>query len=780
MTAHSDNPGVTTASHWGALRAWAENGRIRVEAFAEDHRPTPNLEAIAALPFMESRIRRPAARKSFLAKRAGHAALRGRDEWVPLSWEEALDLAGAEINRIYDLYGPSAVWGHSYGWKSSGAVHSPVSLVRRLLALRGGFLNGDNNYSNAAMRKILPYVIGEKHVRPQSLAVIAEKTERLVFWGADPDVTNDIDWFAPVHADADYTNRLIEKARKGEIRAIALNPVRPSTAEKFGAEWIPVRPGTDCALMAALCQVLDAEGLADRGFLSRCTHGSEKFLAYIRGDEDGTPKTPEWASPVTGVWPDRIRTLARELAGHRSYLIFGWGPQRAKYGEQFHWMAYALGAMLGQIGLPGGGVSGESHTGSGGAPQTDGSFVFNLPTPRAPAVEPRHPFEGSRVIPVARFVDCIENPGKTIRFNGTECTYPTLRLLFWAGGNPFAHQPDTLRLERAWRNPQVECAIVCDTHWTATAKHADIVLPACTFFERNDITGIGEYSKDEIVAMHRVIEPMHDSRTDYWIFSELSKRLGIFDAFTEGKDEWGWMRALYAGAQQFSGGAVLPSFDDFWAAGRIRFEPTEEGRNYVDFADFRADPKAHPLKTPSGLIELYSETIEGFGYDDCPPHPAYLEPPEGFARATERFPLSLVAPKTKRRLHSQLDERANFRDGRQDFEPVEINPEDAAFRGISTGDLVLVRSARGAAMGRALVTDRVMRRVVALRHGAWFDPREIGDEIMDLHGNSNTLTMDEPASSLSCGNVASTANVEVRKWKGKPPAILAFSRPEGA
>ena len=773
---------LTTASHWGAMTACLDGERILVKPLAEDERPSPCLDAVARLPFLQSRIQRPAVRRAFLEKRLDHAALRGKDEWVPLSWPEALDLAASEINRIYDVYGPSAVFGHSYGWKSSGALHAPCNLVRRLLALRGGCVRGVNTYSNAAAATILPYVIGTKHPRPQSLEMIVQHAERLVFWGADPAITNDIDWFTGIHADAPWTRRLAEKARAGRLRTYAINPLRPETAREFGAQWLPVRPGTDAALMLALIWTLDAEDLIDREFLQRCTHGSEALLAYVRGQEDGIEKTPRWAAGVTGLPEDRIRPLARDLASHRTYLICGWGPQRAKYGEQFHWMAFALAAALGQIGLPGGGLTEECHKGSGGAPEGPGPFLSGIPVPGTPAIPPSRPFEGSRAIPTARFVDAIEHPGKTIDFNGGRCTYPAIRLLLWAGGNPFSHQPDTLRLERAWRSSQLESVIVCDTHWSATAKHADIVLPACTFFERSDITACGEHSNDGLIAMHRILPPRFDSRSDYWIFTELAKRLGIGPAFTEGLDESGWIRKLYCGAAQkaASAGVSLPPFEEFWEKGKALIPPGDEARRFVDFALFRADPKQHPLSTPSGLIELYSERIASFHYADCPPHPAWLEPPEGVSRATQRFPFTLISPKSRKRLHSQLDELANLQNGRQDFEPLEIHPEDAALRGIADGDLVLIQSPRGATLARARCTADVMRCVVVLRHGAWLDPLEMDDETLDRHGCANMLLMDEPASSLSCGNISSGASVQVFKWQEEEPAIEAFMPPEGA
>ena len=149
---------------------------------------------------------------------------------------------------------------------------------------------------------------------------------------------------------------------------------------------------------------------------------------------------------------------------------------------------------------------------------------------------------------MARFADCFVNPGKVIDFNGTKVTYPEVRLVMWAGGNPFAHQPDTMNLERAWKKP--ETVIVTDTVWTATARHADIVLPAATAFEHADITNIGTYSNDGIVAMQQAIEPQWESKSDYWIFSQLAERLGCQEAFTEGLDEMGWIRRLYGDAQK--------------------------------------------------------------------------------------------------------------------------------------------------------------------------------------------------------------------------------------
>ncbi|MDL2059941.1 molybdopterin-dependent oxidoreductase [Mesosutterella sp. AGMB02718] len=772
MSTHEPiSPGLTTASHWGVFRAWPQAGKIGAAALKCDRRGIPNLRAVTELPFLENRIRTPAARASFLEKRAGYTHLRGEDRWVALSWPEALDLAGSEINRIYDLYGPSAVFGHSYGWKSSGALHAPAALIRRMLALRGGYVRGENNYSNAAMRKILPYVVGQKHLRPQCLEVIAEHTERLVFWGADPEVTNEIDWFSTVHSSEPAWEKIEQRARSGALRTFAVNPVRPLSARRFASEWLPVRPGTDAALMLAMIHVLDEENLCDRDFLRTHVHGLEAFLDYVRGKDDGCPKSPDWAAPICGLPAETIARFARELAAHRTFLMLGWGPQRARFGEQFHWAGFALAAFLGQMGLPGGGVSGENHTGDGGAPESAGPWVENLPVPQSAAPCP--------VIPTARFADCLRHPGRTIDFNGRRCTYPMLRLMLWGGGNPFAHQPDSLGLYHAWRSQQLEAVIVCDTHWSATAKMADIVLPACTFFERNDISGVGEYSRDGIAAMHRIIPPMYDSRTDYWIFSELAERLGVGKAFTQGLDEEGWLHRLYgeAAGRARESGLTLPSFNAFWEKGWVPFPVPEKARGFVDFALFREDPERHPLPTPSGRIELFSEKIASFGYGDCPPHPAWLDPAPEDPRVRSRFPLRLVSPKSRFRLHSQLDPCPRKDRGPSDPEWLRIHPRDARARAIAQGDLVLARSPRGALLARASVTEDVMEGTVALAHGAWFEPEWVGDELLDLHGSSNTLTEDVPTSALACGNTASAFDVEVCRCREQDFPFRPFAHP---
>lgn len=313
-----------TASHWGLFYALTKEGRLTgARPFEKDRAPSPNLEDIANLPYAEARILEPMVRRGFLEKRAESRADRGNDSYVPVSWEKALDLAADAIRSTYRDFGPSAVWGRSYGWKSPGSVNNSIALLQRLLNLMGGYIETGNSYSTAAIGTILPYALGMKDPRSTGWDTILEHTERIVLWGCDPLVTNDIDWTTTLHEATEIFRSLKGRPR---IRTIAVNPVCPKTAQEIGSQWIAVKPGTDCALMLGLLYVLIEEKLADEAFLSRCTTGWPELRSYVLGDEDGIPKTPAWAASESGVPAGDIEALARDMASHRTMIMFGWGP----------------------------------------------------------------------------------------------------------------------------------------------------------------------------------------------------------------------------------------------------------------------------------------------------------------------------------------------------------------------------------------------------------------------------------------------------------------------
>lgn len=251
--------------------------------------------------------------------------------------------------------------------------------------------------------------------------------------------------------------------------------------------------------------------------------------------------------------------------------------------------------------------------------------------------------ESLATIPLARFTDCFLNPGKTIDYNGKKITYPDIRLVFWSGGNAFAQQEDTNGLIKAWKRP--ETTIVCDTVWTASACFADIVLPACTSLERVDITSIGSYSNLGYVAMQQAIEPQYESHSDFWIYRELSKKMGFEKEFTEGLDEMGWIRRFYENAAKEArvNGLEMPSFEEFWARGYVLFPVDQDARRYNYLGDFRRNPIVNPLGTESGKIEIFSKKIESYKYDDCPAHPTWMEPTEWLgAKMAEEYPFAFT------------------------------------------------------------------------------------------------------------------------------------------
>ncbi len=263
---------------------------------------------------------------------------------------------------------------------------------------------------------------------------------------------------------------------------------------------------------------------------------------------------------------------------------------------------------------------------------------------------------GLASIPLARIADMLLNPGKVIDFNGDKITYPDIQMIYWVGGNPFVHHQDTNTLIRAWRKP--ETVVVHDMFWTPTARHADIVLPANTSYERNDIEQGGSYSLRLMTPMRKAVEPLYESRSDFDIFNTLAKALGYGNGFDDGKTEMEWIEGFYDAAltQAKARRIDMPDFDTFWNGDQpLVFEADEEGLNYVRYADFREEPLLEPLGTPSGKIELFSRAIEAMGYDDCPPHPTWMEPVEWQGQADATFPLHLDTAHPKYRLHSQLN-----------------------------------------------------------------------------------------------------------------------------
>ena len=487
------------------------------------------------------------------------------------------------------------------------------------------------------------------------------------------------------------------------------------------------------------------------------------------GDADGTPKTAQWAAAICDVPAESITTLARNMASSRTMINVAWALQRGDHGEQPYWMGIALAAILGQIGTPGGGFAlAYGPVGIEGA----NARPFSGP------VLPQGQNAVKTPIPVARITDMLETPGGTYDFDGIPCTYPDIRLIYWAGGNPFHHHQDLNRFTRAWRS-KPETIIVNEQYWNPNAKFADIVLPATTMLERNDI---GASSRDRhIIAMKRAIDPVAEARSDYDIFTGLAERTGVKEKFTEGRNEMAWLRHLYeesaVRAKKFD--IALPSFEAFWSEGLFEVPPPDAPP--VLLKQFREDPVKHKLPTPSGKIEITSPTIASFNYDDCPGHPAWFAPAEWLGSATTaKYPLHLMSHQPSTRLHSQYDHGSVSVAAKiQGREAMTLHPQDAASRGIKAGDVVRVFNDRGACLAGVKIDDGVRPGVAVLPTGAWFDPLDVNDVgALEKHGNPNVLTLDKGTSKLTQGCSAHTALVQVELFKGELPRITAFDPPQ--
>jgi biotin/methionine sulfoxide reductase len=757
------------SAHWGAFQAVVEDGRfVGVEPFAGDSHPSPISQALPDAVYNRARIAHPMVRRSWLEDGPGSAtARRSAEPFVQVSWDEALRLVGDEIERVRERFGNAAIFAGSYGWASAGRFHHPVTLVKRFFNTIGGFTNQVGNYSVGAGLVILPYVVGTSRATGGPLTSwdgIARDTELFVSFGGLPLKNAQVADGGIADHSLEYWQR---QAKAGGVSFVNVSPNRADCAEFLEAEWIAPRPNTDVAMMLGLAHTLAAEGLADHAFLERYCVGYDRFADYLMGRSDDQPKDAEWAAAICDVPAETIRGLARRMAGCRTMLNTNLSLQRGDHGEQPFWMTIALAAMLGQIGLPGGGFGlGYGSISGMGVPQTE-IRPLRMPVGTA-AID--------SFVPVARFVDMLLNPGAVIDWNGRQVTFPDVHMVYWAGGNPFSHHQDINRMIAAFQRP--DTIVVNEPWWTPMARMADIVLPVTTSLERNDI---GASSRDRfLMKMEQAIEPVSEARNDFDVFAALAARFGTLEAFTEGRDEMSWLRHLYETTRDNARAVdvALPDFDTFWQTGYAEVSPPSEP--FVIFADFRADPERHPLKTPSGKIEIFSETIAGFGYDDCPGHPTWLTPAEWLgADQALSYPLHVLSNQPRWRLHSQLDCASVSQGAKiQGREAVWISTRDAESRGIREGDVVRLHNERGALLAGAHVTDAMRPGVVQLPTGAWYDPLEPGEPgTLDVHGNPNVVTLDKGTSKLAQGPVAQTALVEMERWDGPLPEIRAYEPP---
>lgn len=691
-----------------------------------------------------------AERLSYPLKRVGR---RGEGSFKRVSWDEALDDIAANLKRVVETYGNEAVYINF----ASGVMSANImGFLHRFMNLYGGCLEGYGDYSHSQIDAALPYLYG---ARDANTPADVKNAKLLVLFGDNTFETKMCGAGSSVH--------LKDAILEAGVRTIVVDPRLSETAANCADEWIALRPGTDGALAAALAYVMIEEDLVDYEFLRRYCIGFDEdtlpdsapagssYRSYILGlGADGVAKTPQWASAITGVPAASIVKLAREMAAAKPCAIYqGKGPQRHANGEQTARAIAMLAVLTGNVGLAGGGTGSDF--------ETFRFFEADVPAPDNPV---------TTAIPVFLWTDAVaRGPQMTAAEDGVvgaDRLKTGIKFIWNYAGNTLINQHSNINRTHDILADESKCEfiVVIDTFLTSSARYADIVLPDLMPVEQPSLIANDWAGDDGYVLMNSQYLPQRgERRTLYGMLSALAERLGFADAFTEGRSEEEWRQVIYEQAREAD--PELPPYEVLLEQGLHR-RSNPEGC-HVAFREFREDPEGHPLATPSGKIEIYSEKIlqdtahfalrEGEVISSLPVYaPPYFEPGAG---DPERYPLQLIGFHHRSRAHSSygsldaIKERARHQ--------LWINPLDAAPRGVGQGEVVEVSTAYGRLMVEAKVTERIMPGVIALGEGAWHRADMAGDRL-DWGGCINTLTSSR-ATPLAKGNPQHSNCAQVKK-----------------
>jgi len=760
---------VFSASHYGPFEAIVRDGKlVGITPVIElDQRPTEMLVyGVQDRVYDKTRIEYPMVRKSYLEGwQSGDTKpeLRGKEEYVRVDWDTALKLTAKAIVDTIEKHGNQAIFSTSYGGWSHAGMMRPNVLQGKFFNMIGGCTNTVGDWSGGASQISLPHVIGDMEVYSAQTAweVIRDNTEVFVLVGCDPVKNNRVEYTVADHG----MYAPWEQIRDNGTKFISINPQKTASDAYLNAEWVNIVPNTDVALFLAMAYHVLEQGLEDKDYMAKYTVGSDKWIAYVKGEgDDKTPKTPEWAAAITGIDAAKIRELAELLAKSKTEIAGAWSLQRAHHGEMTHWAIINFAALTGKIGKPGEGVGFSWHYGNGGMPQSGGATPSALSQGRNLVKE--------YIVPASRITEALENPGAEVIYNGNVRKYPDVKMIYNSGNNFMSHQQDTNRLIKALQ--KVGTIVSQDVWWTAATRWADIVLPAASALERDDISVGGTYSNDRIYAMKKVIEPIGESRNDWDIFAGLAELIGMWSQYVEDQQFPEYIDIIKLAYSKTTAAATVP-FEDFWAKGYAYQPIPEEARSWVRHGAFYTDPAANPLHTKSGKIEMFCDTIAEMKLDDCPGMPMWLEPAEYLGNAKEGQ-LHMVSPHPWFRLHSQMANSERLRDLYmvQGREPVRINAEDAAKRGIADGDLVEIYNDRGAVIAGAVVSDQIMPGVISIYEGGW---PSLDSKGRCNSGLANFLTSTQKSSGLSQATTANTCLVSIKKCEDPDGPNMAYDKP---
>ncbi|AKK10214.1 anaerobic dimethyl sulfoxide reductase, A subunit, DmsA/YnfE family [Corynebacterium uterequi] len=735
------------------------------------------------------RLKRPLKRKE--------GTKRGEGQWEEISWEQALSEIAEKMKSIKSRFGNEAFY-INYGTGVLGTTVSAswppdASAFARLLNCYGGYLDHYADYSTAQITAAYPYFYG---AWTGSNSLDDAKNAKLqVMFGNNPLETR--------MSGGGLTFTTLQTKKHSGVRTIVIDPRYTETAIDLADEWVALRPGTDAALVAGMIHVMVAEGLHDQEFLDKYCIGFDEdhmpegapkdssYRSYLEGKKDGVEKTPEWAAAITGVPADKIRRLAREIASAKPCAITqGWGPQRHATGENSARAIFLLACATGNPGVPGGGNG--SRESSPGLPLTNvmGSTTTN---------------PSMKIIPVVSWVDAVDHGEQMDTFNAGVMEKPEegvrdfkvpvaddgtptntkldvpIKMVWQYGGNSIVNQTgdNNRTVEVLQDESKCELIVNCDIQMTVSCRYSDYVLPGTSAAEEFDIhPGENGAPMAYGIVSSQAIEPLYECKDIYTICTELAEQLGVKDEFTDGKDREAWLRETVEAARKED--PDLPDYDTWKEMGIFR----KLAGPVVSMKEFREDPAANPLPTPSGKIEIYSDRIEKMSKkwvfdafrplhkgDELKPLPEYVEAREMVEDAREgKFPLQLIGHHYKARTHSTYGNVDWLKEAHH--QSVWLNPVDARKRGIASGDEVFIYNDRGTVRIPAKVTPRIAPGVASLPQGAWFDPRPASevtppaganpDLPVDVGGNTNTLSTLHP-SPLGRGNAVHTITVEIEK-----------------
>ncbi len=654
-------------------------------------------------------------------------AERGEGRFERISWDEALDTVANELKRVKETYDPSAILLLTGGGDLVQLHYGKP--MHRLLSLTGGYSAtwGIASFEGAQFAALTTY--GSASVGNTRDDLLNSKL--IIMWG--------LDVVSTIHYS--NTRYYMAQAREKGIRIVSIDPKYTNSTATFAHQWIPIRPGTDTAMLIAMAYVMIKENLHDQSFLGTYSVGFDRFRDYVLGTKDGLPKTPAWAEDITGVPAEVITSLAREYATSKpAALMPGWSAGRTANGEQFHRTVMVLSTMTGNVGIHGGnsgaGVYGQTYSHNLGRILSVGSNPLERGAPRRKDALPGSGAAGlSTRVHNSKVWDAI--------LEGKAGGYPAdYKLLYLLNSNYLNQHPNINKGIKALKT--LEFIAVQEQFITATARFADVLLPTTYFMERNDITtggGMPFYG-----YQNKVVEPYYEAKTHLEIAAALAERLGVSDFNDETEEEL--LKDIVAGSTD------IPDFDTLKRNAIHRVNLSEPR---VAFKEQIEDPQNNPFLTPSGKIEICSQQIADMENPVIPPIPKYIETWENLNDPlTEKYPLQLITTHPKLRVHSQFYNVPWL----TELEPqmVIMNTSDAQARGIKDEDQVRVFNDRGEMVIPTRVTQRIMPGVVDIPEGGWYTPDKHG---IDMGGCPNVLTRDEasPAGAF----IGNTCLVQVQK-----------------